>query len=337
MAKAKITFWSEVPKEEYFVVKQKRGNEDFTPIDVLHDHLSNSVYQLFGVCTPNFYIGNYHKRLSLISNIMPGYKDLVEWLKGGEEALGEINKHQKLEDCVDAYKQSESGLSISGKENLLAAAIILEDTDVIGAGLRNLGLVKSASKHKIIKIDPSNSIFEIRAENIEDAIRSFESNLSLDNPLIYKPFTISRIFNNPKSILGNLHLCEFFHDIDKQKVLNELAKFAYLDEKHIRNLVLRDDYFELLSIDKKNPYLEQLCNILLKKQAVLRKALHLEEIKYNPPEPAPVFIGDIELSDPVERIMHGASAPFKVKRIQASDKSTSGAEAQVHEPFSTMG
>lgn len=328
MAKAKITFWSERPEEEFFVVKQKKGNEDFTPIHVLHDHLSNSVYRLFGVCTPNFYIGNYQKKLSLISNIMPGYKDLLEWLKGGEQALVEINTHQKLEDCVGAYIQSESGLSISGKEKLLAAAIILEDTDVIGAGFRNVGLIQTNDQHTIVKIDPSNSIFDVQADQIEDALSAFASSISLNNPLIYQQFTISRIFNNPKSILGNLHLCEFFHDIDKQKVLRALAEFAYLDESHIKNLVLRDEYFELLSIDRNNPYLEQLCTILLRKQAILRQVLHLEVLEYTPPEPAQVLLRDIELSDPVERILHGASCPLKVKRIPMSHTPESVAEPQ---------
>ncbi|KTD78814.1 hypothetical protein [Legionella waltersii] len=313
MTQAKVTFWAEKPAEEYFVVKQKKGSEAISPINALHDHLSNAIYQLFGVCTPDFYIGNYNKKLSLISNIMRGYQDLVEWLKGGEAAIEEINKCQKVDDCVTAYIKAENGLSVIDKESLLAAAIVLEDTDVLGAGLRNIGLIKFFGKHKIVKIDPSSTVFDTTKENIETALKEFESNLSLSDPLIYKPFSFNRVYNNPKSVLGNLHFSEFFHDINKGKLVKELTKFANLDEKSIRNLVLRDEYFDLLSVDKKDPYLEQITYILLRKKDILRKVLNCPEITFTPPAPPQVFIKDLELGEPIEQIKHGASMPLKVK------------------------
>lgn len=319
--KAKISFWSEISGEEYYVVKQKKGTEQLTALNAVHDHISNAIYQLFGVCTPDYYIGTYQKKLSLISNIMTGYKDLVEWLKGDEDAIEEINTHDKVEECIAAYKKLESGLSVQGKESLLAAAIILEDTDVLGAGLRNIGLIETAGKHKIIKIDPGNGIFDVSTENIDSAMKEFESDLSLDNPLIYKPFSYYRLFNNPKSILGNLHLGEFFHDIDKDKLVSELAKFASLEDEFIKNLIVRDEYFELISADKKKGYLEHLSDILIRKKAILKKVLKLPEIKSTPPEPSSIFINDIELSAPLEQIKHGASMPFKVKRINPTTDS----------------
>lgn len=317
MARTKFSFWSDSVEEEYYVVKTKKGTEKLTAIHAVHDHISNAIYQVFGVHTTNLYIGYYQKMLGLISNVLPGYKDLIEWLNN-KNALEEINQHQKVEACITAYKKFESDLSIEGKEALLAAAIILEDMDVIGAGLRNVGLIKLASKHQIIKIDPSDSIFDTSAENIDAVLRNFEANLSLDNPFIYGPFSFSKVCNNPQNIVGNLHFSEFFHDIDKEKLKYELAKFASLDDAYIKKLIIRDEYLELLSMDNKKLYLEQLSSLLLSKKTILKKVLSLPKIKIMPPEPAPVFIKDTVFSEPLEYIKHGASIPFKVKRIVSS-------------------
>ena len=316
MARAKYSFWSDGTEEEHYIIKQKKGIEKLTAINGVHDHISNSIYQLFGVATPSLYIGDYQEQLSLISRVLPGYKDLIEWLNS-DNALEEINQQHTVAECVTSYKKMESDLAIKGKESLLAAAIILEDTDVIGAGLRNIGLVESFGQHRIIKIDPGDSIFSILPENIDTALIEFEANLSLTDPLIYSIFSFSRIYNNPQSIIGNLHFCEFFHDIDIEKLKYELAKFANLDDTYIKKLVIRDEYLELLSIDNKRLYLEQLSNILLRKKAILKKILNVPEIHVTPPDLAPVFMKDIEFGEPIEHIEHGASKPFKVKRITA--------------------
>ncbi|CAM3115909.1 Uncharacterised protein [Legionella steigerwaltii] len=316
MARTKYSFWPDVVDEEYFIIKLKNGIEKLTARNAIHDHISNSIYQAFRVRTANLFIGYYQEQLALFSKVLPGYKDLVECLNS-KNALEEINQHDKVDDCVAAYKKLESGLSICGKEALLAAAIILEDMDVLGAGLRNIGLIKFLSQHQIIKIDPSDSIFDI--ENIDTGLKKFEANLSLDNPLIYAPFSFSKVCNNPQNIMGNLHFSEFFHDIDKEKLKDELARFASLDDAYIKKLIIRDEYLELLPMDDKKLYLEQLANILIRKKAILKKALHLPEIKVSPLELAPVFIKDIEFSEPLEKIQHGASRPFKVKRVAPAE------------------
>ncbi|HHF0527752.1 TPA: hypothetical protein ACPSKZ_002149 [Legionella anisa] len=298
-------------------MKLKKGAEELTEINAIHDHISNSIYQVFGVRTANLYIGYYQKMLALISKVLPGYKDLIEWLNN-KNALEEIEQYNKVDECVDAYKKFERDLSIKGKESLLAAAIILEDLDVLGAGLRNIGLIKFLGKHQIIKIDPSDSIFDTPSDKIDATLAKFESNLSCDNPLIYSLFSFSKVCNNPNSILGNLHFSEFFHDIDKEKLKYELAKFVSLDDAYIKKIIIRDEYLELLSMDNKKLYLEQLSNLILRKKTILKKTLNLPEIKVTPPEPAPVFIKDAVFSEPVEHIKHGASKPFKVKRIVPS-------------------
>jgi hypothetical protein len=314
MVRAKCSFWSDGTVEEHYVVKQKKGNEKLTVKNAIHDHISNSIYQIFGVSTPSLYIGYYQKELSLISRVLPGYKDLIEWL-GGDKVLEEINQHRDVAVCVATYKKLESRLSIKGKESLLAAAIILEDTDVIGAGLRNIGLVETSGQHCIMKIDPSDSIFSASSESVEAALVDFEENLSLAKPFILGTFSFSRIYNNPQSILGNLHFDEFFHGIDKGKLKMELAKFAHLDDASIKQMVMREEYLELLPMDDKKTYLERLANLLLRKKAILKKVLNVPEIQVKPPELAPVFMKDLVLSDSSETIEHGASKPLKVKRV----------------------
>jgi len=314
MAKAKYSFWSDVDAEEYYIIKLKKGLEQLTAINAIRDHIANSIYQVFRVHTANLYIGYYQKQLGLFSKVIPGYKDLVEWFSN-KKALEEINQQSKVDDCVAAYKKVESDLSICGKEALLAAAIILDDMDVLGSAMRNIGLIKCSSKHQIIKIDPGDSIFD--SADIDSALLKFAANLSLDNPLIYAPFSFSKVCNNPQNIIGNLHFSEFFHDIDKEKLKSELAKFASLDDAHIKKLIIREEYLGLLPSDNKK-LLEQWANLLIRKKAVLKKALNLPEMKVSPPELAPVFVKDIVFSEPLEEIKYGASRPFKVKRIVPS-------------------
>jgi hypothetical protein len=313
MARTKYSFWSDGLDEEYYIIKQKKGSEKLTEINVLHDHIANSIYQLFGVCTPNLYIGYYQKQLSLISSVLPGYKDLIEWFSD-ENVLEEINQCQNVEACIAAYKKFESELSIHGKESLLAAAIILDDSDVLGVELRNIGLIQSNGLQQIIKIDPSDSIFTTTPKNIDAMLSEFEDNLSLEAPLIYNLFSFTRLYNNPKSIVGNLHLSEFFHDIDKELLKYELAKFASFNDAFIKKMIIRDEYLELLSFENKELYLEHLANVLLRKKNVLKERLNLPQIQVILPELAPVFIKDIVLSEPLEHIEHGASHPFKVKK-----------------------
>jgi hypothetical protein len=316
----KHSFFGDLIKDEFYIVKQRQGHEDLTPEMAVADHISNAIYRLFGIETPDFYIGEYKQQLSLFSRFLSdGYLDLKEWL-GGQEALDEINRHNNLVDCVDTYKKFEAPLSIIGKERLLASAIILEDTDVIGAGFSNIGLIKVNKQHKIIKIDPSHGIFNTPPTLAPKLINDFGSELSNNNPLLYKTFSYDLLVNNPKSILGNLHLCEFFHDIDKTKLNQRLLEFTSLSDDHIKELVIRPEYLEVLNSDDAHDYLTNIANILIAKKNVLAKYLNLVTIEVQPPVLPDVFATNLELGETVEVMKHGASKPLKVKRINANNE-----------------
>ncbi len=210
-------FWNAPPQEEFYIVKQKKGHSPLTGNNAVCAHIANQIYRLLGIYAPNLYIGYYQDNLSLISQVLPRYKDLAEWLDG-KNPLKIINQQNNIDGCIAAYKNCEKKLLIDNKEALLAAAIILEDCDVIGASFRNIGLIEENGKHTIIKIDPDESIFNPSYLNTDSVLKEFENQLSVDNPLLYKIFSIDRVYNNPNCILGNLHLKEFFHNIDQQEL-----------------------------------------------------------------------------------------------------------------------
>lgn len=314
-----LLFRTAESSEQYYVVKQRKGEKLLTAEDVIRDHIANSIYRLFGVQTPDIYIGLYQGRLSLISKVLPNYKDLVEWLDA-EDPIQEINQHNDVVACVTAYQQLEKELFIQNKEALLAAAIILEDSDVIGAGMRNIGLVENNGKHTIIKIDPDDSIFGYSYSNLNKALDEFEANLSWNNSFVLTLFSVEKVSNNPKSILGNLHLYEFFHGMDKDKLISAFEKFINIDDTDLKNLIIRKEYIDLLDSPGAQNYLEWLSSIIIGKKAILKKFINSPAKEVGAPIPAPVFNPNIELSEPLEVIPYGASKPVKVKLIQPENK-----------------
>jgi hypothetical protein len=120
MTRTKYSFWSAGLDEEYYIVKQKKGSAKLTEINVLHDHIANSIYQIFGVSTPGLYIGYYQKQLSLISSVLPGYKNLIEWFND-ENALEEINQYQLPIDNKKLYLEHLANLVLRKKSSLKKA------------------------------------------------------------------------------------------------------------------------------------------------------------------------------------------------------------------------
>lgn len=312
-------FQASTPLEEYFIVKQKTGDDALTAKEAIRAHIANNIYRLFGVLTPELYIGEYQGNLSLFSQVLPDYKDLAEWLSG-DKPLQQVNQYSNVDACITAYEELERNLSIQNKEALLAAAIILEDGDVIGAGFRNIGLIEEDGEHHIVKIDPDDSIFDQSYANTVSALSEFQSHLSTDNPLLYDIFSMTVICNNPKSILGNLHLSEFFHSIDQARLISTFDKFIHLKNDDIKKLIFREEYIELLGSDDAKNYLEHLCSIIIGKKEILQKLLNPNPKTVETPDPSPVFMKDKEFSEPLETIPYGASKPVKVRVIKPMEE-----------------
>lgn len=315
MPRKDYRFWTLSPREEFYIVKQKKGLDPLNAKHAIHDHIAFAIYRLFGVKSPPMYIGMYQAQLSLISQILPGYKDLIDCLQS-EDPLAEINSHPSVAASVSAYEALEQPLAILGKEALLAASILLEDGDVLGAGLRNIGLIENAAKHRIVNIDPGGDTFYVKPDQVKNLLQDFEKNLSLDDPLLYRPFSLRKAFNNPQCILGNLHFSEFFHSVNVAKLKTVFAQFTSVDDAVLKNIVVREEYLALLEPEDGHAYLEGIYHMILQKKAILKKVLKLPFLDVTPPLPPVVFAQDLILSAPIKAMEYGASHPLKVKRLR---------------------
>lgn len=301
--------------EAFYIIKQKKGHTPFTPFDTISAHLASCIYRLMGVATPEVYIGYYQNVLSLISEVLPGYRDLEDWLEG-DTPTNVINQSERLKDCIHEYKRLEAPLNIINKEALLAAAIILEDSDVVGAGFRNIGLVQNFTHYRIVKIDPDEAIFGWDPSIVKQELKNFNESLSWDQPLFSEHLSFARFTNNPASILGNLHLLEFFHDIDKDILQKAFTPFLQLTDTEIKDLVFRDEYLQVLGTKTAPPQLQQAAQTLIAKRDILRHHTKFQALdSHSPPPLATVFAEGIRFSPPIAQMKYGASKPFKVKRL----------------------
>lgn len=300
-----VTFWyrHQKSKPQYYVLKKINDNQD-----LVREHIANNLYGLFGVRTPKCYIVKLNNsNYALASEYIRGYADLCHYL-GGDSVINSIFEKESIDARIAAFKTAtiSKNLNFIGKAQLLVAAICLDDMDVIGVSYSNVGAVKTADKtFKLINIDSG----EANITKVSD----FEADVSLDNVLLNSNF--SNLFANSNTIMGNMHLLEFFSDLSKADIKKALNVFCEISDLEIRKHIIREEYLELVEKD----FLENIVSIIISRKNFLanltnRKVLEIPAIKGKLNS---VFKDVSQFSEPVASIDRGNSKPKLVKLISA--------------------
>jgi len=159
-------FWQGIQQQkiknpQYFVLKKRWLDAQQPAKDVVKENLAYRFYQLLGVQIPTVYLTTVDNKPALLSEMVSGYRDLSYWLGGAHAIQNLVSSESSLDKdkLIQTFQClcTENQLNITGKENLLVAAVFLNDVDVIGTAMTNLGLVRNAKNHQIIKIDPGDA------------------------------------------------------------------------------------------------------------------------------------------------------------------------------------
>lgn len=313
------------PSLRYFVCKESRAGQALLLEELVVEHLANRIYRLFGVHVPPIYI--LHKKnadktlsLSIASQQLEGYRDLIDYLGEETHVLDSINTNNSEQDrqaCLQALLDNKQ-IGFKGKNKLLVAAAILHDFDVVGVNFRNIGLNcdqddhQSCGLHEIINIDTGDI-------SLTDDSESFDSMYDFDKPCLYSGFEMA-IFNNPKSLSGNLHLKDFFSGINKPALCNAAVEVIQTASVALESIVKREAYIKVLGEDKLNAIYDVLTARLKAMRAALPQQYQQQAALNRPCSTvsalilgSPIFRRREDFSQPLKRIEYGNAKPYVVR------------------------
>lgn len=264
----KILNWYKKKPSPYYLKRDKvhETKEPLAPDELVKEHMAACLYRLAGVTTPDTMItqNDSKDRFFLASKKLAGYKDLKAYLPDG--FIDELDAKDVPAEREAFFKvhTDKFSLSVEEKARLLVAAIWLQDLDVIGRNLTNVGLIRSEGKYHIVKIDPGGAI--LRPTSTEE----FTKALACDYRLLHRDFS-EPTFNNPRVISGNLHFLEFFHDVKIEDIKRAILTLNRIEDSEIHNLVNNPSYHKLLdeSVCKK------IADMLISRRQVMLEAILL--------------------------------------------------------------
>jgi hypothetical protein len=218
---------------------------------VVIEHIANTLYYLFGVTTPNVYIiRDKNDKPKIMSQILTGYKDFSDFMGGTSflkslSTIDEASDEETIQKRVDFFNASlkVKGVRIIGREALLIASILLNDMDVLGRGLDNIGLVPTSKPDtlQLVKIDQADAKM---MTNLDD----FKASLDPELALLSKDYA-SNLLNLGRNIFGPLHYREFFDGLDRNKVLLSIDIIRAIPDSEITKHVCRNEYLEFVDRD----------------------------------------------------------------------------------------
>lgn len=303
-----ISFWHkhQSAKPKYYFMKDRLNNNE-----LVSEHIANNLYRLFGVSCPASYISRsvnngFQTNFALVSEQVSGYADLSVYL-GGKDAISSIADKKDVKDKIACFNDivKQKDLNFIGKAQLLVACICLDDYDVLGVDFSNIGAVKTAyNKLKLINIDPGQA-------NIIDN-SEFGKNISLDNKLLKKELSTDLL--NIDTIMGNRHFLEFFGGLSQAEIQQALVIFNQISDQAIKQVVIRDDYLELVDSSLLGTIAE---TIISRKNFLASLVADLDlESSHQPISLENIFKDQNEFSDPITRIEIGNSRP-KILRLKS--------------------
>lgn len=205
---SKPSIYNKAAKNGYkkFVIKEFKS-----PVICALEKLAYDLLQLCGVRVPKTYIvENDQKKLaSLASRFEPGYKDLKVWLGSPDPAL---IKDQKL-----------NGKPIKGLFENYAIFAFLQDWDVVGITLENVGLIEHTDYFEVVKIDPGNC--NLPPDSY--MLNQYLSQLCAESPGYYP----GDRGNNSK----------IFSYSTKEQKLEGMQRIANLTDEQLKNVIYNSD------------------------------------------------------------------------------------------------
>jgi hypothetical protein len=316
-AAKKIQFWYR-GRPKYYVRKSMNAGTSLTNEAIVSEHIASCFYRLLNNITPDTHIIQIESGYALVSKVLPGYQDLKDWLK--IENYTDVGKDTDPIVLIDGKATQEERKACferllgdkkikgSAKANLLVAAILLQDADVLGRNLTNIGLIKQTSQHCLVKIDPGGANLKID--------KDFKDNLSRDEPVIDKNFSCE-IINQP-TIMGNHHFVEFFSSIPKKVMIQAIIHLSNVSDAEIKKHVERSEYRKLVS----DTFLEAISTTLCQRKKALCSLLTEKELagtKEFPPitmSPQTIFIDNsqYQFQETGEKIDRGNAKPVVTTR-----------------------
>ncbi len=304
-------------EKKYVIKKPFDGRRSRLELIVI-EHIANSLYYLFGVPTPKLYITyDENKAPQLASEVLQDYQDYSDFMGGADflESLSVISgdsDSETIDRRVAFFNQclAEKKVSIKGREFLLVASILLQDFDVLGRGLDNVGVIPGASPgvYQIVKIDPG-------CANLSSNAFDFKSIIDITSPLISKDYS-NKVFNLGKTIIGPLHYKEFFHQLDKSKVQLAIDIIRSIPEQEIKKHVCRQEYLQFVSED----YLKHIAKTIIERRNYLVSLYKADTCIFERTATVGTFFRPGHHFDKkTEKIGKGASSPVMTTEVCESN------------------
>ena len=308
--------WYETHQEpkSFYVLKERSGYGLLKKEEVVKEHIASVLYRLLGIRTPEIRIVSYDdepEKFSIASQYLNGYKDLYKILKRSSEKdaqhlLEQLDTASEQQERIALFQQHAKDINLGDREGLLVAAVCLMDFDVIGVGFSNIGY-SGDKTNRLVKIDPAGMDYKTE-------IKEFIKSVSLDNELLLSDFS-SKVCNDPKfTLVGNIHLLEFFSNLDKNQLIKKIKQLATISDDEIRRHIIRAEYQLLIE----PAILETIAEAIIGRKAHLLSLVDTSKEKHcvKTLSLQPIFAKSKNFSKPVHTINRGNAKPVIVYKSE---------------------
>lgn len=304
---------------QFYVLKEYCQSKPLSKEDIVKEHIASVIYRLLGIRTPEIRIvlNDEKEIIGIASQYIKGYKDLDKIInehadKTVNELVDELDAAPTQEERIRLFNETFSPVPIADRELLLLASVFLQDSDIVGVNFTNIGgrWNELTQQFEWIKIDTGS--LDYRSD-----IDRFKQDVSLRHQILSEGYT-SRVYNDPDIILvGNVHLLEFFGDINQEKLIKQIESLANISDEEIKRHILRQEYASVVSQEMLNNIVDVL---IQRKQHLLslvkppRSEAYSKKISLQP-----VFIERSAFSEPVHTIPRGNAKPSIVYKKEDDD------------------